>query len=324
MQTNDAEQYIEWAREVLQIEADGLKEISDGLNGTFAAAADTILSCTGRLVVMGIGKSGHVGHKIAATLASTGTPAFFVHPTEAAHGDLGMIVDGDVVLAISNSGESDEISAILPALKRKNICLICITAHPESTMARHADIHLTAAVSQEACPLGLAPTTSTTATLALGDALAITLMQARQFNEQDFARSHPYGRLGRRLMTKVGDVMRRDAAVPQVARDASVQTALFQITDKGLGVTLVSDGDRLLGIFTDGDLRRALEKYPDALQRPIAEVMTRAPQTTAPAVLAAEALQHMEARHITALPVLDGERIAGIIHIHDLLRAGVA
>ena len=207
MQTNDAEQYIKWAREVLQIEADGLKEISDGLNGTFAAAADTILSCMGRLVVMGIGKSGHVGHKIAATLASTGTPAFFVHPTEAAHGDLGMIVDGDIVLAISNSGESDEISAILPALKRKNICLICITAHPESTMARHADIHLTAAVSQEACPLGLAPTSSTTAVMALGDALAITLLRARSFTREDFALSHPAGRLGKRLLLRVADLM---------------------------------------------------------------------------------------------------------------------
>lgn len=187
MQTNDAEQYIEWAREVLQIEADGLKEISDGLNGTFAAAADTILSCTGRLVVMGIGKSGHVGHKIAATLASTGTPAFFVHPAEAAHGDLGMIVDGDVVLAISNSGESDEILAIMPALKRRHITLICITGKPESSMAKHADIHIRAAVSQEACPLGLAPTSSTTAVLALGDALAIALLNARQFTPEDFA-----------------------------------------------------------------------------------------------------------------------------------------
>ena len=320
----NTEQYLDWARRVLRTEALGLNEIADALDGGFVRAADALLHCKGRVVITGMGKSGHVGRKIAATMASTGTPAFFVHPAEAAHGDLGMIVDNDVVVAISNSGESDEITAIMPALKRKNVTLIGITARPASTLARHPDIHITAAVSKETCPLGLAPTTSTTATLALGDALAITLMQARQFNEQDFARSHPYGRLGRRLMTKVGDVMRRDAAVPQVARDASVQTALFQITDKGLGVTLVSDGDRLLGIFTDGDLRRALEKYPDALQRPIAEVMTRAPQTTAPAVLAAEALQHMEARHITALPVLDGERIAGIIHIHDLLRAGVA
>ena len=235
-----------------------------------------------------------------------------------------MITADDTILAISYSGESQEILMMLPIVRALGVKTIAITGRPQSALAQQADLHLLIVIEKEACPLGLAPTTSTTATLALGDALAITLMQARQFNEQDFARSHPYGRLGRRLMTKVGDVMRRDAAVPQVARDASVQTALFQITDKGLGVTLVSDGDRLLGIFTDGDLRRALEKYPDALQRPIAEVMTRAPQTTAPAVLAAEALQHMEARHITALPVLDGERIAGIIHIHDLLRAGVA
>ena len=196
MQTETVAQYIRWAQEVLQTESCALQEISDGLDGSFAAAADTILNCTGRLVVTGIGKSGHVGHKIAATLASTGTPAFFVHPAEAAHGDLGMIVDGDVVLAISNSGESDEIAAILPALKRKNISLICITAHPESTMARHADIHLTAAVSQEACPLGLAPTSSTTAVMALGDALAVTLLRARSFTREDFALSPPAGRLG--------------------------------------------------------------------------------------------------------------------------------
>ena len=315
---------LDHARDVLRLEADAVRAQIDQLGAPFLAACDLLLATRGHIIVTGLGKSGHIGEKIAATLASTGTPAFFVHAAEAGHGDLGMITGDDTILAISYSGESQEILMMLPIVRALGVKTIALTGRPQSSMAQQADLHLPVVVAKEACPLGLAPTTSTTATLALGDALAITLMQARQFNEQDFARSHPYGRLGRRLMTKVGDVMRRDAAVPQVARDASVQTALFQITDKGLGVTLVSDGDRLLGIFTDGDLRRALEKYPDALQRPIAEVMTRTPQTTAPAVLAAEALQHMEARHITALPVLDGERIAGIIHIHDLLRAGVA
>ena len=319
---NDAR--LAHARDVLRLEADAVRAQIDHLGAPFLAACELLLATRGHVIVTGLGKSGHIGEKIAATLASTGTPAFFVHAAEAGHGDLGMITGDDTILAISYSGESQEILMMLPIVRALGVKTIALTGRPQSSMAQQADLHLPVVVAKEACPLGLAPTTSTTATLALGDALAITLMQARQFNEQDFARSHPYGRLGRRLMTKVGDVMRRDAAVPQVARDASVQTALFQITDKGLGVTLVSDGDRLLGIFTDGDLRRALEKYPDALQRPIAEVMTRAPQTTAPAVLAAEALQHMEARHITALPVLDGERIAGIIHIHDLLRAGVA
>ena len=315
---------LDHARDVLRLEADAVRAQIDQLGAPFLAACDLLLATRGHVIVTGLGKSGHIGEKIAATLASTGTPAFFVHAAEAGHGDLGMITGDDTILAISYSGESQEILMMLPIVRALGVKTIAITGRPQSALAQQADLHLPIVIEKEACPLGLAPTTSTTATLALGDALAITLMQARQFNEQDFARSHPYGRLGRRLMTKVGDVMRRDAAVPQVALDASVQTALFQITDKGLGVTLVSDGDRLLGIFTDGDLRRALEKYPDALQRPIADVMTRAPQSTAPAVLAAEALQQMEARHITALPVLDDGRIAGIIHIHDLLRAGVA
>ena len=312
------------ACDVLRLEADAVRAQIDHLGAPFLAACDLLLATRGHIIVTGLGKSGHIGEKIAATLASTGTPAFFVHAAEAGHGDLGMITGDDTLLAISYSGESQEILMMLPIVRALGVQSIALTGRPQSSMAQQADLHLPIVIDKEACPLGLAPTTSTTATLALGDALAITLMQARQFNEQDFARSHPYGRLGRRLMTKVGDVMRRDNAVPQVGIDASVQTALFQITDKGLGVTLVSDGTRLLGIFTDGDLRRALEKYPDALQRPIADVMTRAPQSTAPDVLAAAALQQMEARHITALPVLDGEHIAGIIHIHDLLRAGVA
>ncbi|MBM7063650.1 KpsF/GutQ family sugar-phosphate isomerase [Neisseria elongata] len=325
MQTNDAEQYIEWAREVLQIEADGLKEISDGLNGTFAAAADTILFCTGRLVVMGIGKSGHVGHKIAATLASTGTPAFFVHPTEAAHGDLGMIVDGDVVLAISNSGESDEISAILPALKRKNICLICITAHPESTMAQHADIHLTAAVSQEACPLGLAPTSSTTAVMALGDALAITLLRARSFTREDFALSHPAGRLGKRLLLRVADLMHSGDNSPAVTEDTPLKDAVVIMSEKGLGMLAVTDqGGRLKGILTDGDLRRLFQKCETFAGLTVKDVMHPNPKSIAPDRLATEALKEMQQNHVNGLLVVEGDGIlVGALNMHDLLAARI-
>ena len=325
MQTNDAEQYIEWAREVLQIAADGLKELSDGLNGTFAAAADTILSCTGRLVVMGIGKSGHVGHKIAATLASTGTPAFFVHPTEAAHGDLGMIVDGDVVLAISNSGESDEISAILPALKRKNICLICITAHPESTMAQHADIHLTAAVSQEACPLGLAPTSSTTAVMALGDALAITLLRARSFTREDFALSHPAGRLGKRLLLRVADLMHSGDNSPAVTEDTPLKDAVVIMSEKGLGMLAVTDqGGRLKGILTDGDLRRLFQKCETFAGLMVNDVMHPNPKSIAPDRLATEALKEMQQNHVNGLLVVEGDGIlVGALNMHDLLAARI-
>ena len=322
MQTNDAEQYIEWAREVLQIEVDGLKEISDGLNGTFAAAADTILSCTGRLVVMGIGKSGHVGHKIAATLASTGTPAFFVHPAEAAHGDLGMIVDGDVVLAISNSGESDEISAILPALKRKNIWLICITAHPESTMARHADIHLTAAVSQEACPLGLAPTSSTTAVMALGDALAITLLRARSFTREDFALSHPAGRLGKRLLLRVADLMHSGDNSPAVTEDTPLKDAVVIMSEKGLGMLAVTDQrGRLKGILTDGDLRQKCETFAGLT---VNDVMHPNPKSIAPDRLATEALKEMQQNHVNGLLVVEGDgMLVGALNMHDLLAARI-
>ena len=325
MQTNDAEQYIEWAREVLQIEADGLKEISDGLNGTFAAAADTILSCMGRLVVMGIGKSGHVGHKIAATLASTGTPAFFVHPTEAAHGDLGMIVDGDVVLAISNSGESEEISAILPALKRKNICLICITAHPESTMARHADIHLTAAVSQEACPLGLAPTSSTTAVMALGDALAITLLRARSFTREDFALSHPAGRLGKRLLLRVADLMHSGDNSPAVTEDTLLKDAVVIMSEKGLGMLAVTDQrGRLKGILTDGDLRRLFQKCETFAGLTVNDVMHPNPKSIAPDRLATEALKEMQQNHVNGLLVVEGDgMLVGALNMHDLLAARI-
>ena len=310
MQTNDAKQYIEWAREVLQIEADGLKEISDGLNGTFAAAADTILSCTGRLVVMGIGKSGHVGHKIAATLASTGTPAFFVHPAEAAHGD---------------SGESDEISAIMPALKRKNICLICITAHPESTMARHADIHLTAAVSQEACPLGLAPTSSTTAVMALGDALAVALLRARSFTREDFALSHPAGRLGKRLLLRVADLMHSGDNSPAVTEDTPLKDAVVIMSEKGLGMLAVTDQrGRLKGILTDGDLRRLFQKCETFAGLTVNNVMHPNPKSIAPDRLATEALKEMQQNHVNGLLVVEGDgMLVGALNMHDLLAARI-
>ncbi|MDO4643235.1 MAG: KpsF/GutQ family sugar-phosphate isomerase [Cardiobacteriaceae bacterium] len=315
---------LDYARSVLQLEADAIHAQCAHLDARFLSVCDLLLATRGHVIVTGLGKSGHIGEKIAATFASTGTAAFFVHAAEAGHGDLGMITSDDTILAISYSGESQEILMMLPIVKALGVKTIAMTGRPQSSMAQQADLHLPLYIEKEACPLGLAPTTSTTATLALGDALAITLMQVRQFNEKDFARSHPYGRLGRRLMTKVSDVMRSGSAIPLVKRHDTVQQALFQITDKGLGVTLVCDDGRLLGIFTDGDLRRALEKYPDALLRPIEDVMTTQPKTTAPTILAAEALQQMETRHITALPVVESQRVVGVIHIHDLLRAGVA
>lgn len=317
-------QWYDLARRVLQLEAEAVHHQVKYLDHIFLQACDMLLQTTGHVIVTGLGKSGHIGAKIAATLASTGTPAFFVHAAEAGHGDLGMISATDTLLAISFSGECREILMMMPIVQALGVKVIALTGAPHSAMAQQADIHLTVHIRQEACPLGLAPTTSTTATLALGDALAITLMQIRDFKEQDFARSHPYGRLGRRLMTKVEDVMRRGDAVPSVTPEDSVEQALFQITAKGLGTTLISADKQLYGIFTDGDLRRALAKYPDALLRPIKEVMSINPQTTAPGILAAEALQHMENQQITVLPVIDDGKIVGILHIHDLLHAGVA
>ena len=325
MQTETVAQYIRWAQEVLQTESCALQEISDGLDGSFAAAADTILNCTGRLVVTGIGKSGHVGHKIAATLASTGTPAFFVHPAEAAHGDLGMIVDGDVVLAISNSGESDEIAAILPALKRKNISLICITAHPESTMARYADIHLTAAVSQEACPLGLAPTSSTTAVMALGDALAVTLLRARSFTREDFALSHPAGRLGKRLLLRVADLMHGGKHSPAVTEGTLLKDAVVIMSEKGLGMLAVTDREgRLKGVFTDGDLRRLFQKSESFTGLTVNDVMHAEPKSIHPDKLATEALKEMQRHNISGLLAVDENGLlVGALNMNDLLQARI-
>lgn len=317
--------YLDWAREVLHTEAAALNEISDGIDGSFAAAADALLHCRGRVVITGMGKSGHIGRKIAATMASTGTPAFFVHPAEAAHGDLGMIVDNDVVVAISNSGESDEISAIIPALKRKNITLICITARPHSTMARHADIHITAAVSQEACPLGLAPTSSTTAVMALGDALAVVLLRARAFTPDDFALSHPAGSLGKRLLLRVADIMHSGNALPAAVSGMSLKEAIVKMSEKGLGMLAVTDkAGRLKGVLTDGDLRRLFQQRDTFSGITVDDIMHENPQTIAADKLATEALKQMQANHINGLLVTDSDGILqGALNMHDLLAARI-
>lgn len=316
--------FLEWAREAMQTEADAVREVARSLDNSFARAAQALLDCRGRVVVMGMGKSGHIGGKIAATLASTGTPAFFVHPAEAAHGDLGMVCDGDAVLALSNSGESDEIIALLPALKRKNIVLAAITSHPQSTLARHADIHITAAVSREACPLGLAPTSSTTAVLALGDALAVALLNARSFTRGDFALSHPAGSLGRRLLLTVADVMHSGDALPAVAEGTPLKTAVVAMSEKSLGMLAVIDQEgSLKGIFTDGDLRRLLETRDTLAGLTVDEIMKPDPVTIAPDKLAAEAAKLMQQKRIGGLLVSEQGRLVGALNMHDLLRERV-
>lgn len=289
------------------------------------AALELILHCRGRVVVSGMGKSGHIGNKIAATLASTGTPAFFVHPGEASHGDLGMITHDDVVIALSNSGESAELLTIVPLLKRHGAKLITMTGNPRSTLAREADVHLDASVEKEACPLGLAPTSSTTAALALGDALAVALLDARGFSAEDFAKTHPGGALGRRLLVHVTDVMRTDEAVPRVPQGVTLADALLEMTRKGLGMTAIVDADgKPVGIYTDGDLRRTLEHPVDFRTTLIDEVMIRNPRTLSPNRLAAEAVQLMEEFKINGLLIAgEGGRLVGALNMHDLLRAGV-
>ncbi|MFO1362423.1 MAG: KpsF/GutQ family sugar-phosphate isomerase [Burkholderiales bacterium] len=313
------------AREVLAIEAAAVAALGARLDGRFVAALDLVLACRGRVVVTGIGKSGHVGRKLAATLASTGTPAFFVHPGEASHGDLGMITHDDVVIAISYSGESDELITVLPLVKRMGARLVALTGQPGSTLATLADVVLDAHVEKEACPLNLAPTASTTAALALGDALAVALLDARGFGHEDFARSHPGGRLGRRLLTHVRDVMRTGPDVPSVSERATLAEAVLEVSRKRMGMTaVVDDAGRLVGIFTDGDLRRSLERGGDIRATPIALVMTRAPRTIRPEALAAEAVELMEARKSTQLPVVDAAGVlVGALNIHDLFRAKV-
>ncbi|MCE1241652.1 KpsF/GutQ family sugar-phosphate isomerase [Oryzomicrobium sp.] len=318
-------QALELAREVLRIEAEAVTALIGRIDGTFLAAVNLVLACRGRLIVSGMGKSGHIGRKIAATFASTGTPAYFVHPAEASHGDLGMITGDDVVIALSNSGESEELVRIVPILKRQGAKLIAMTGNPASSLARQADVHLDAAVAQEACPLGLAPTASTTAALALGDALAVAVLDARGFGPEDFARSHPGGTLGRRLLTHVRDVMRPAEAVPAIGPAATLAEAVLAASRGGLGMTAVVDEQRrVLGIFTDGDLRRTFEKRLDFNGVAIADVMTRSPRTIGPEKLAVEAVEMMERHHINQLIVTapDGQ-LLGALNMHDLFRAKV-
>ncbi|MGY3265349.1 KpsF/GutQ family sugar-phosphate isomerase [Lysobacter sp. HA35] len=313
-------------RRVFAVEAEALAAVSARLDGGFADACRLMLQARGRVVCVGMGKSGHIARKIAATLASTGTPSFFVHPGEAAHGDLGMITDADVVLALSYSGESDEILTLMPVLKRQGNAVIAMTGRATSTMAREADVHLDVSVPAEACPLHLAPTSSTTASLAMGDALAVALLEARGFTADDFARSHPAGALGRRLLLHIADVMHAGNDLPIVRPDASVSEALVEMSHKRLGLTAVADeSQRLLGVFTDGDLRRTLDDAQlDLRSTSIAQVMTRNPRTIGADVLAVEAAHVMEQHKINGLLVVDGEgRVVGALNIHDLLRARV-
>ncbi|MGJ3256622.1 MAG: KpsF/GutQ family sugar-phosphate isomerase [Alcanivorax sp.] len=317
--------HIGVGRRVLDIEARAVDALKDSLDDSFSAACDLMLGARGRVIVTGMGKSGHVGSKLAATLASTGTPAFFVHPGEASHGDLGMITTDDVVLALSNSGETAEVLAILPVIKRKGTALIGMTGRPQSALAQLSDVHLTVAVSEEACPHNLAPTSSTTAALAMGDALAIALLEARGFTPEDFAMSHPGGSLGRRLLLKVDDIMHAGERLPVVASGTPLSEALLEMTRKGLGMTAITRGDgTLAGIFTDGDLRRMLDRDIDIRQATIDDVMVAQPITIEPGHLAAEALQIMETRKINGLMVCDKDhKPLGAFNMQDLLRAGV-
>jgi arabinose-5-phosphate isomerase len=320
-----AERALALARSTFEIEAAAISGLAARQGEAFTQAVAAMLACRGRVIVMGMGKSGHVGRKIAATLASTGTPAFFVHPAEAGHGDLGMVTPGDVVLAISNSGESDELAAILPTLRRLGVTLVAMTGKPQSTLAAHADMVLSSAVDQEACPLNLAPTASTTAQMALGDALAVALLDARGFREEDFARSHPGGALGRKLLVHVADLMRTGDALPVVAPDTGFTAMMREMSAKGLGAAVIVDAERrVLGIFTDGDLRRQVEKGDDLRALTAGAVMHPRPKTIRPDALAAAAAELMEAHRITSVLVTDAEqRLVGMLHIGELMRAKV-
>jgi len=321
----DPDQVLRLARETFDIEASALSGLAARLDAVFVQAVQRVLQTTGRVVVMGMGKSGHIGRKIAATLASTGTPAFFVHPAEASHGDLGMVTADDLVLAISNSGESGELTALLPVLKRLGVPLIAMTGGAQSTLARHADLTLDCSVEREACPLNLAPTASTTAQLAMGDALAVALLDARGFRPEDFARSHPGGALGRKLLTHVSDVMRTGDAVPRVVPEASFSVLMREMSAKGLGAAAVVDGaGQVLGIFTDGDLRRRIEAGADLRTATAAQVMHASPRRIAPDALAVNAAEMMETHGITSVLVV-GEHgtLEGVVHIRDLMRAKV-
>ena len=320
-----AEGLLRSGRSVIETEVRALQGLVDRVNGDFVRACETMLACKGRVVVTGMGKSGHIGGKIAATLASAGTPAFFMHPGEASHGDLGMITEVDVVIALSNSGETEELMTILPIIKRLGVPFITLTGNPNSKLAKEADINIDVGVEKEACPLGLAPTASTTASLAMGDALCIALLEARGFRTEDFARSHPAGRLGRRLLLRISDIMHTGDAVPKVGRDARFSAALMEMTRTSLGMTaIVDDEERVIGIFTDGDLRRALKQEIDIHSACVADVMTKDCVTVGASMLAAESLHIMQERAINALLIVEQDgRLAGALNMHDLLRAGV-
>ncbi|MDH3304095.1 MAG: KpsF/GutQ family sugar-phosphate isomerase [Gammaproteobacteria bacterium] len=321
--TND--ELLALAAEVLDIESRAVKNLKSRLNDDFVAACQLCMETPGRIVVTGMGKSGHVSNKIAATLASTGTPAFFMHPAEASHGDVGMITKHDLLLAISYSGETEEVITILPAVKRMGAKMLAMTGNPNSTMAKTADVHLDVSVSEEACPLNLAPTASTTATLAMGDALAVALLKNRGFTAEDFARSHPRGNLGKRLLLRVADVMRSGDRIPAVSADVTLRDALFEMTDKGLGMTAIVDSNsKVMGIFTDGDLRRTLDAGADVRSTIIRDVMHTNCKTTTADVLAAEALHLLEEYKITSLLVVDESgTLVGALNIHDLFREGL-
>lgn len=310
---------------VIETEAGAVQALAGRIDEAFAQACEAILACRGRVVVIGMGKSGHIGRKIAATLASTGTPAFFVHPAEASHGDLGMILRDDIVLALSNSGETDEVNAILPPLKRIGVTIVAMTGNPESTLAGHADFHIDVGIELEACPLGLAPTSSTTAALVMGDALAVSLLESRGFTREDFARSHPAGQIGRRLLLHIRDIMHSGEDIPSVPESATISETIVEMTSKRLGMSAIVDGSgRVVGVYTDGDLRRTMDAGVDLHQSPITEVMTRGGQTIGPGALAAEAVQKMQEFRIQGLLVVDEENIlVGALNFQDLLKAGV-
>ena len=324
LSTQDREKLISLGKAVIQTEADAVTDLLKRIDENFAEACNFMLHCKGRIVVTGMGKSGHIGNKIAATLASTGSPSFFVHPGEASHGDLGMITPQDVVLAMSNSGETGELVTIVPIIKRLGVPLISMTGNPESTLAREADVALDISVSKEACPLGLAPTASTTATLAMGDALAVALLEARDFTEEDFARSHPGGSLGRRLLVHVNDIMHSGDQIPTVGTEATLTETLMEMTDKALGMTAILDHTGTLqGIYTDGDLRRTLDQQIDIHNAKVIDVMRKGCVTVQPQMLAAEALQLMQERKINALLVVNADnQLVGALNMHDMLRAG--
>jgi len=320
-----SDQLLALAAEVLDIESRAVDALRSRLDASFAAACELCMDTPGRIVVTGMGKSGHIGNKIAATLASTGTPSFFMHPGEASHGDLGMITGQDVLLAVSYSGETDEVLTILPLVKRMGAKLLSLTGKPKSTLAKAADVHLDVSVSEEACPLNLAPTASTTATLAMGDALAVALLKIRGFTAEDFAMSHPSGSLGKRLLLRVADVMRSGDDVPKVTAEVSLGEGLIEMSQKGLGMTAIVDADdKVLGIFTDGDLRRALDASIDVRKTVMQEIMHTKCKTTTADILAAEAVHIMEENKITGLLVADEDgRLVGALNIHDLFRAGI-